>query len=94
MLPYYSRGNMAKEFSPREMMCDNTTAIQFARDPKFHKKTKHFKRHYHFVRNTIKDKEVVIKYVSTSRMIVDPLTKPIPRGTFETHVMSLGLRRT
>jgi len=33
---------------PVELMCDNTTAIQFAKDPKFHRKTKHIKRRYHF----------------------------------------------
>jgi len=27
-------------------------------------------------------------------MIADPLTKPIPRGAFKAHMMSLGLRRT
>jgi len=57
-------------------------------------KTKHIKRRYHFVRNTIKEKEVFIKYISTSKMIVDPLTKPIPRYAFKANVMSLDLRRT
>ena len=76
------------------MLCDNTAAIQFARDPKFHRKTKHIKRQHHFVRNAIKEQEVAIKYASTSRMIVDSLTKSIPRKAFKAHVMSLGLRRT
>jgi len=74
-------------------MCDNIAANQFGRDPKFHRKTKHIKRCYQFVQNTIKDKEVVIKYVSTSRMIADPLTKHIRRDAFKAHVMSLALRR-
>jgi len=39
---------------PVEMLCDNTAAIQFATDSKFYRKTKHIKRRYHFVRNTIK----------------------------------------
>jgi len=26
-------------------------------------------------------------------MLVDPLTKPIPKDTFKVHVISLGLRR-
>jgi len=55
--------------NPVEIMCDNTTAIQFTRDPKFHRKTKHIKSPYHFVRNAIEDIEVVIKYISTRRMI-------------------------
>ena len=75
-------------------MCDNTAAIQFTRDPKFHRKTKHIKRCYHFVRNAIKDKEVVIKSISTSKMITDPLTKLIRRDVFKAHATSLGLRTT
>ena len=34
---------------PVKILCDNTAAIQFARDLKFHRKTKHIKRRYHFV---------------------------------------------
>ena len=77
-----------------EMLCDNTIAIQFIRDPKFYRKISHIKRHYHFVRNAITKKEVAIKYVSTSRIIADPSTNPFSRDTFKAHVMSLGLRRT
>jgi len=79
---------------PIKMMCDNTTAIEFAKDPKFHMRTKHIKRHYHLVRDAIKRIEVAIKYISTSKMIADPLTEPIPRDDFKAHVISLGLRRT
>ena len=31
---------------PIEMLCDNTTAIQFAKDPKFHRKTKYINKRY------------------------------------------------
>jgi len=63
-----------------------------AKDPKFHRKAKHIKRHYNFVRDAAKWKEVVLKYLSTNKMIVDPLTKPTTRDVFKTHMMSLGLR--
>ena len=78
---------------PVELLCDNIIAIQFANDPLFHRKTKHIKRRYHFVRNALKEKEVAIKYISTSRMIADPLTKSIPKNAFKAHVMSLGLHK-
>jgi len=78
---------------PVELLCDNTAAIKFAKDPKFHRKANHIKRRYHFVRNAIKEKEVAIKYISTSRMIADPLTKPIPKYAFKAHVMSLGIHK-
>ena len=75
-------------------MCNNTVAIQFANDQKFHRKTKRIRRCYHFIQHAIKEKEVVIKYISTSMMVADPLTKPILRDAFKAHVMSLGLHRT
>jgi len=78
---------------PIELLCDNTTAIQFTKDPKFDRKTKHIKRRYHFVRDAIKTKEIAIKYISTSKMITDPLTKPIPRDAFKSHMLSVRLRR-
>jgi len=76
-----------------DMLCDNTATIQFAKDPKFHRKTKHIKRHYHFVQNSTKTKEVAIKYIPTNKMIADPLTKPIPRDAFKAHTLSLGVHR-
>jgi len=39
-------------------------------------------------------KEAAIKRIPISRMIANPLTKPIPGDAFKAHVMSLGLRRT
>ena len=74
-------------------MCENTAAIQFAKDPKFYGKTKHIKKRYHFVWDANKGKEVAIKYITTSKMIADPLTKPICRDAFKTQVIILGLRR-
>ena len=78
---------------PIELLCDNTTAIQFTKDPKFHRKTKHIKRRYHFVQDAIMTKEIVIKYILTNKMIVDPLTKLIHRDVFKYHMLSLGLHR-
>ena len=45
------------------------------------------------MRDPIKTKEIAIKYISTNKMIADPLTKPIPRDTFKSYMLSLGLRR-
>ena len=76
-----------------ELLCDNTVVIQFVKDPKFHQKTKPIKRRYHFMRGAINTKEIVIKYMSSNKMIADPLTKPNPRDVFKSHILSLGLRR-
>ena len=48
---------------------------------------------YHYIRDMDAHNEVVLKHVSTSLMIADPLKKPIGRDVFQAHVRSLGLRR-
>ena len=72
---------------------DNTVALAAAKDPKYHGKTKHIKKIYHYIRDGITDKDVVLKYISTNNMMTDPLTKPITRDAFIRHVKSLGLCR-
>ena len=48
---------------------------------------------YHYIQDMEAQNEVVLKHVSTSLMIADPLKKPIGRDVFQAHVRSLGLRR-
>ena len=40
----------------------------------------------------IAQKKVVLKHISMSRMVVDPLTKPIAREAYQVYVRSPGLR--
>ena len=75
------------------IFCDNTAALVVAKDPKYHGKTKHIKKRYHYIRDAITDKDVVLKYISTNNMVAGPLTKPITRDVFIRHVKSLGLCR-
>ena len=60
---------------------------------KYHGRTKHIDIRYHCIRDMVAHNEVVLKHISISLMIVDPLTKPIERDVFQAHVRSLGLRR-
>ena len=78
---------------PIEILCDNGATIQFVKDLKFHRKTKHIKRYYHFMQSAIKTKEIATNYISANNMIADPLSKPIPRDVFKSHMLSLGFRR-
>ena len=78
---------------PVTIFCDNTTALAVAKDPKYHGKTKHIKKRYYYIRDAIIEKDVILKHISTSNMVADPLTKPIVRDVFVKHVRSLGLCR-
>ena len=75
------------------IFCDNTAALAVAKYPKYHEKIKHIKKRYHYIRDAIIEKDVVLKHIFTSNMVVDPLTKPIVRDVFVKHVRSLGLCR-
>ena len=79
--------------NPMTILCDSTTTLTYAKDPKYHGKTKHIDIRYHYIRDMVAQKEVVLKHISTSQMIANPSTKPIARDVFQTHVKSLGLRR-
>ncbi|KAL0284949.1 UNVERIFIED_CONTAM: Retrovirus-related Pol polyprotein from transposon TNT 1-94 [Sesamum angustifolium] len=62
--------------------CDNTTAIAYAKDPKYHGRTKHIDTRYHFIRDSIAQEEVVLRHIPTNDMIADPFTKPLRREHF------------
>ena len=38
------------------IFCDNTVALVVAKDPKYHGKTKHIKKIYHYIRDAIIEK--------------------------------------
>ena len=67
---------------------DNQGAIALCKNPKDHGRTKHIDIRYHFVRNTVENKLVELRYCSTDQMIADAITKPLPRVKFE-HFRSL-----
>ena len=79
--------------NPVMLYCDNTAAIAYTKDPKYHSKTKHIDIKYNFVRDYIAQKKVSIEYISTKCMIADPLTKPIGEKVFKEHMLALSMRK-
>ena len=67
---------------PVTIHCDSTAVLAYAKDPKYHGEIKHINIRYHYIRDMVTHKEVVPKHISTTRMIADPLTKPIGRDVF------------
>ena len=78
-------------FDPLTLYCVSMAALAYAKDPKYHRKTKHIQIIYHFVREMITQYEVVLKHIPTNEMIANSFTKPIARDAFMRHVRSLGL---
>ena len=67
--------------------------ITYVKDPKYHGRTMYINTNNRFIRYIIALKEVILKYILTHEMVVDPFTKSILRNMFSIHVKSLGLRR-
>ncbi|KAL0378718.1 UNVERIFIED_CONTAM: Retrovirus-related Pol polyprotein from transposon TNT 1-94 [Sesamum radiatum] len=73
--------------------CDSIATIAYAKDPKYHGRTKHIDTRYHFIRDSVAQGEVVLRHIPTNDMIADPFTKPLRRDAFHRHVSSMGLRK-
>jgi hypothetical protein len=76
---------------PIMVMEDNQGAIAMAKNPVSHARTKHIDIRYHYVREAVEQDIVSLHYCPTEEMIADLLTKPLPRGRFETLRLSMGI---
>ena len=71
---------------------DNQGAIALAKNPEFHKRTKHIGIRYHFVREKVEDGQVVLEYCHTKDMLAEIMTKPITVAQFDTLRTKLGIQ--
>ncbi|MCO5562441.1 hypothetical protein L7F22_016069 [Adiantum nelumboides] len=58
-----------------ELYCDSQSAIQLAKNPVFHSKTKHIDVKYHFIRKVLEDKQIQLMKIHTKDNPADLLTK-------------------
>ena len=72
---------------------DSQAVIAYVKDLKYHRRTKHIDTKNTFIRDVIAQNDVILKYLPTCEMVVDPFTKSISRDMFFVYVKSLGLRR-
>ena len=74
------------------LLVDNASAIRLAKNPEFHKRSKHIDIRYHFVRERVQEGELVVEYVRSKDQAADILTKPIPRVQFEELRSLVGMK--
>ena len=55
--------------------CDSQSAIFLAKNPAYHSKTKHIDVQYHFVRDMVEAKRVLLEKVDTLKNVADALKK-------------------
>ncbi|KAG5878979.1 hypothetical protein JTB14_002372 [Gonioctena quinquepunctata] len=72
---------------------DNASAIKLAKNPEFHKRSKHIEMRYHFVREKYQEGVIKIEHIDGQKQIADIMTKPLPRIRFEILRNLLGVIR-
>jgi hypothetical protein len=75
-----------------ELRADNAGAIALSKNPEFHKRTKHIRIRYHFIREVVADGSISVTFVPTTQQIADILTKPLGRILFSRFVEMLGIQ--
>ena len=75
-LGFYNQDNIP-------LYSDNSGAIQLAKNPVFHERSKHIGIRYHFIRQKIADNTISIHYIPTKEQKADGLTKLLAISRFK-----------
>jgi hypothetical protein len=74
-----------------EILCDNTSVIALAKEPRYHPKTKHINHRLYIIRDYISDGDLKICKVHADLNVTYPLTKPLPRTKHDQHLNAMGV---
>ena len=75
-----------------EIRIDNKSAIELAKNPVHHERSKHIDVRFHFIREHVKEKNVHLRHVVSHDQIADVLTKPLSRTLFDTYKRLMGMK--
>ena len=70
---------------------DNKSAIELAKNPVYHERSKHIDTRFHYIREHVKNKEIEVKFVKSQDQIADIFTKPFKIDAFKRFRSMLGM---
>jgi len=65
------------QLTPTPLHANNTSAIQIAANPIFHKRTKHMEMDCHSIRESLARQEITLPHISTTHQTADVFTKAL-----------------
>ena len=77
---------------PQLILVDNNGAIELAKNPKHHDRTKHIDIRHHFIREAMESKLIELQRVDTSQNTADIFTKALSVELHQKHAKGLGLQ--
>jgi hypothetical protein len=79
---------------PLKLYYDNNPIVQYAHNNRSSGAAKHIDIKYYVVKDKVRDQIINLEYISTEKMLVDPLTNDLPPNVFREHVAGVGLRES
>jgi transposase InsO family protein len=89
---------LAKELDPQSVeeptmiLCDNKGSVDLANTAGFRQRTKHIDIRHHFIREHLADKEIIVHYIPTEKMLADALTKALSSPKLKYCSNNLGVQ--
>jgi len=70
---------------------DNTSAIALVKSPFFHGRSKQIKSRYHYIRERVEEKEIMVEHISGKEQRANILTKTLVKIKFSEMRKLLGI---
>ena len=74
-----------------ELYGDNLSSVHLTANPAFHKRSKHFEIDYHYVRERVALKALVVRHIPARFQLADIFTKSLPAAAFQSFRSKLGV---
>lgn len=71
---------------------DNTFAIALMKNIVFHGRSNHIKSRFHYIRETVKEREIIVEHISGKEQRADILTKALAKIKFVETCKLVGLK--
>ncbi|MGV7988943.1 Ty1/Copia family ribonuclease HI, partial [Mycobacterium kansasii] len=71
---------------------DDKSAVELAKNPVQHARSKHIDTRYHFLRDHVKQKMMKLEYCHTTEQVADIFTKALPTDAFQRLRTMLGIK--
>jgi hypothetical protein len=84
-------GLFGQMLDPTVIHCDNQSCVKLSENPVSHDNSKHVEIKFHYIRDMVLRKAVLMQYLPTDEQIADVLTKPLAKSKFKYFRDKLGM---